>query len=197
MATHSTESGCHWWHSRNLSTVLTHSTLHINRKYSLIRLTILSFVMLLQERNRLPPSKVVVQYPQNWLLSTPTKLRIFFLFCLYTIFYFLIWGKCTINIRLSAVVGFWGQGSTGSWFLLKNWFYMIIYDLIFADFLLSKNAKIWHLKSICNVNDIFIWKYRGSPTYAKITNAVPYCRVFGLCTHKWGIFALVRDPLQL
>ena len=69
----------------------------INRKYSLIRLSILSFVMLLQERNRLPPSKVVVQYPQNWLLSTPTKLRTFFLFCLYTIFYFLIWGKYTVN----------------------------------------------------------------------------------------------------
>ena len=38
--------------------------------------------------------------------------------------------------------------------------------------------------------------YRGSPTYMKITNAVPYFRGFGLCTRKWGIFALVGDLLQ-
>ena len=39
-------------------------------------------------------------------------------------------------------------------------------------------------------------QYRGSPTYAKITNAVPTTAVLGLCTCKWGIFAQVGDPLQ-
>ena len=39
-------------------------------------------------------------------------------------------------------------------------------------------------------------KYRGSPTYTKITNAVPYFSVFGLCTRKWGIFELIRDLQQ-
>ena len=38
--------------------------------------------------------------------------------------------------------------------------------------------------------------YRGSPTYTKITNTVSTNTVFGLCTCKWGIFALVGDPLQ-
>ena len=39
-------------------------------------------------------------------------------------------------------------------------------------------------------------QYRGSPTYAKITNAVPYFHDFGLCMRKWGIFVLVGDLLQ-
>ena len=34
------------------------------------------------------------------------------------------------------------------------------------------------------------------PTYAVFTNADPTIAVFGLCTRKWGIFALVRDPPQ-
>ena len=34
--------------------------------------------------------------------------------------------------------------------------------------------------------------YRGSPTYAKITNPVSYFRGFGLCTRLCGIFALVE-----
>ena len=38
--------------------------------------------------------------------------------------------------------------------------------------------------------------YGGFPTYAKITNAVPYFRGFGLSMHKWGIFALLCDLLQ-
>ena len=38
--------------------------------------------------------------------------------------------------------------------------------------------------------------YSGSPNYVKITNAVPYFRGYGLCTSKWGIFALVGDLLQ-
>ena len=38
--------------------------------------------------------------------------------------------------------------------------------------------------------------YRGSPTYVKITNTVPYFRSFGLCTCKWAIFGLVGDLLQ-
>ena len=33
-------------------------------------------------------------------------------------------------------------------------------------------------------------EYRGSPTYIKITNTVSTITVFGLCTCKWGIFAL-------
>ena len=39
-------------------------------------------------------------------------------------------------------------------------------------------------------------KYRGSPTYTKITNTVSTTKVFGLCTCKWGILALVGDQLQ-
>ena len=39
-----------------------------------------------------------------------------------------------------------------------------------------------------------IW--RGSPTYTKITSRVSTTTVFGLCTCKWGIFALVWDLLQ-
>ena len=38
--------------------------------------------------------------------------------------------------------------------------------------------------------------YRGSPTYTKITNTVSTTTVFGLCRCKWGIFAVVGDPLQ-
>ena len=38
--------------------------------------------------------------------------------------------------------------------------------------------------------------YRGSPTYTKITNTISTTTVFGLCTCKWGIFALVGDLLQ-
>ena len=41
-----------------------------------------------------------------------------------------------------------------------------------------------------------ILEYRGSPTYTKITNTVSTTTVFGLCTCKWRIFALVGDPLQ-
>ena len=39
--------------------------------------------------------------------------------------------------------------------------------------------------------------YRGSPTYTKITNTVSTTTVFALCTHRWGIFAVVRDPLTV
>ena len=38
--------------------------------------------------------------------------------------------------------------------------------------------------------------YRGSPTYKKITEAVPYFHGFGLCMRKLGNFALVVDLLQ-
>ena len=38
--------------------------------------------------------------------------------------------------------------------------------------------------------------YRGSPTYSVFTTADPTTVVFGLCTCKWGIFALVWDLLQ-
>ena len=34
---------------------------------------------------------------------------------------------------------------------------------------------------------------QGSPTYTKITNAVPTLHCFGLCMCKWGIFALVES----
>ena len=46
----------------------------------------------------------------------------------------------------------------------------------------------------CVKNDFY--PIQGSPTYAKITNAVPYIRSFGLCTRKRRIFALVGDLLQ-
>ena len=36
--------------------------------------------------------------------------------------------------------------------------------------------------------------YRGSPIYGKFTNTVPTTGVFGLCTFKWEILALVGDP---
>ena len=36
----------------------------------------------------------------------------------------------------------------------------------------------------------------GPPTYEAFTTANPTITIFGLCTHKWGIFALVGDPKQ-
>ena len=36
----------------------------------------------------------------------------------------------------------------------------------------------------------------GSPTFVVFTIADPTTTIFGLCMHKWGIFALVGDPLQ-
>ena len=39
--------------------------------------------------------------------------------------------------------------------------------------------------------------YRGFPTYAVFTTADPTIAVFGLCTCKWGIFALVGAPYGL
>ena len=39
-------------------------------------------------------------------------------------------------------------------------------------------------------------KYRVYTTYANFTTTDPTTAVLGLCTHKWGIFALVGDPLQ-
>ena len=39
--------------------------------------------------------------------------------------------------------------------------------------------------------------YRGSPTYAKITNVVPYFCGFGLCMLKWGDFHVIRGPLTV
>ena len=46
--------------------------------------------------------------------------------------------------------------------------------------------------------DIFLafTTYRGSPTYTVFTKADPTNAVFGFCMRKWGIFALVGDPLQ-
>ena len=38
--------------------------------------------------------------------------------------------------------------------------------------------------------------YTVSPTYRFFTTVDPTTAIFGLCTHKWGIFALVGDPLQ-
>ena len=38
--------------------------------------------------------------------------------------------------------------------------------------------------------------YRGSPTYTVFSTADPTTAVFGLCMCRWGIFALVGDPLQ-
>ena len=37
---------------------------------------------------------------------------------------------------------------------------------------------------------------KGSPTYAVFTTADPTTAVFGLCTLRWGIFALLGDPRQ-
>ena len=39
--------------------------------------------------------------------------------------------------------------------------------------------------------------YRGSPTYTKITTMVSTNTVFGLCTCKWGILALVGDHITV
>ena len=36
----------------------------------------------------------------------------------------------------------------------------------------------------------------GPPLTQKVTNTVSTTMVFGLCTCKWGIFALVGDLLQ-
>ena len=51
-------------------------------------------------------------------------------------------------------------------------------------------------RQIFGMTHVKIDTYRGSPTYTKITNMVPTTMAFGLCTCKWGIFALVGDPLQ-
>ena len=45
----------------------------------------------------------------------------------------------------------------------------------------------------------FMWQfcvYRGCPTYTVFTTADSTTAIFGLCMRKWGIFALVGDPLQ-
>ena len=38
--------------------------------------------------------------------------------------------------------------------------------------------------------------YKGFPIYAVFTTEDPTTAIFGLCTRKWGIFALVGDPIQ-
>ena len=40
---------------------------------------------------------------------------------------------------------------------------------------------------------MYVFIYRGSPTYGVFTTADPTTAVFGLSTRKWGIFALVGD----
>ena len=56
-------------------------------------------------------------------------------------------------------------------------------------------------KGSINTVDI-LGEYRGSPTYTKITDTISTTTVFGLsmciflCMCKWGIFALVEDPIQ-
>ena len=47
----------------------------------------------------------------------------------------------------------------------------------------------------CNILYILL-RYRGVPTYAVFTTVDPTTAIFGLCTHKWGIFALVGDTLE-
>ena len=53
----------------------------------------------------------------------------------------------------------------------------------------------WFLTSIIKKYNI-LTQYRWSPNYAFFTTADPTIAFFGLCTHKWGIFALAGDPLQ-
>ena len=52
------------------------------------------------------------------------------------------------------------------------------------------------LKIMIKVSAEYLTKYRGFPTYTKLTNTVSTTTVFGLCTCKWGIFALVGNLLQ-
>ena len=61
-----------------------------------------------------------------------------------------------------------------------------------------ETKNINYVKSKSNSKSFQIWEswYKGSPTYAKLTNAVPYFCGFGLCTRKWGIFPLLGDLLQ-
>ena len=55
------------------------------------------------------------------------------------------------------------------------------------------NLLLTFLYHFCDLGKTY---YRGSPTYMKIINTVSATTVLSLCTCKWGIFALVADPLQ-
>ena len=55
------------------------------------------------------------------------------------------------------------------------------------------NLLLTFLYHFCDLGKTY---YRGSPTYKKIINTVFATTVLSLCTCKWGIFALVGDPLQ-
>ena len=67
--------------------------------------------------------------------------------------------------------------------------------------LLNISADTLLLRAVCYVfmdktNEKIDFLYKGSPTYMKTTNTVSTTMVFGICTCKWGIFALVGDFLQ-
>ena len=78
-------------------------------------------------------------------------------------------------------------------FVNYNWLLQVLYS-----FWKLSQALFGFESNIITANEAWwlpTW-YRGSPTYTKITNTVSTTTVFGLCTCKWGIFALVGDPLQ-
>ena len=68
---------------------------------------------------------------------------------------------------------------------VRNYYYEVELHIYIAT------TKVIVCKSYCELS-----LYSGSPNYAKISNAVPYFRGYGLCMSKWGIFALVGDLLQ-
>ena len=63
--------------------------------------------------------------------------------------------------------------------------------------LLKQSTKCFDpVQKVLNMSQIDLDQYRGSPTYGVFTIVDPTTEVFGLCTHKWGIFVLAGDPLQ-
>ena len=67
--------------------------------------------------------------------------------------------------------------------------------LVAMAFKLMREEVDGFLEALSDENLAF-FLIKRSPTYAVYTTADLTNAIFGLCTRKWGISALVRDPLQ-
>ena len=70
---------------------------------------------------------------------------------------------------------------------LHNWWIELKLKGYIYTILKTKSLPHWPTGHFC---------YRGSPTYTKFTTTVSTTTVSSLCMCKWGILALVGDPLQ-
>ena len=87
------------------------------------------------------------------------------------------------------------------------WFWFISFSPIFNAFRLDKNffsrlffccflKNVKYEKSMYNKINTFI-HVQGVPNLRVFYSTPdPNTPIFGLCTHKWGIFASIGDPLQ-